>query len=282
LKVSLFRKFGALNSVATFNAFEHSLKKHGLNVVEHDTSADVAVIWSVLWNGRMAQNKEIWDQFRNSGRPVVVLEVGTLNRNVTWKVAVNGIDNFENYGVTSYNDSRRKLFNLQLKSKQVGNDILICCQQPNALQWNRMPPVNKWLDSTIAEIRKYTSRKIVVRPHPRSPITYSSMFKNVVESKPTKIPTTYDEFDFVNSLNNAWAVVNWSTSPALEAAIHGVPIFTGPECLSAEIANLSFENIENPILPNREDWYNKLTFTEWTIDEITKGIPLLRINHMLT
>jgi hypothetical protein len=37
------------------------------------STCDVAVIWSVLWQGRMAGNKKVWDDFRSQGKPVVVV-----------------------------------------------------------------------------------------------------------------------------------------------------------------------------------------------------------------
>ena len=50
MKFSIFNKFGALNSPPVFDAFVQGLTKLGQQVVEHDMTADVAVIWSVLWN----------------------------------------------------------------------------------------------------------------------------------------------------------------------------------------------------------------------------------------
>jgi hypothetical protein len=42
-----------------------------------------------------------------------------------------------------------------------------------------------------------------------------------------------------------------------------------------------WENLENPQLPNREEWFLKLTHTEWTVEEIGLGIPLKRLeNHL--
>jgi hypothetical protein len=42
-----------------------------------------------------------------------------------------------------------------------------------------------------------------------------------------------------------------------------------------------WENLENPQLPDREEWFLKLCHTEWTVDEIIQGIPLKRLeNHL--
>lgn len=282
MKFSLYNKFGALNSPPVFNAFSESIKKQGWKVTEHDDAADVAVIWSVLWNGRMLRNYNVWHAYRGSNRPVVVLEVGALKRNYTWKVAVNGINCFRNYGVNERDNRRRKLFDYVLQPMKQGENIIICCQHERSLQWSNMPPVNTWLDQIITQIREHTQRKIIIRPHPRSKVSYTATHKNVTIVSPVKIQNTYDDYDFIDLLSNAWAVVNWSSNPAVIAAINGIPVFTGSNSLSAPIANLNISEIDTPKLPCREQWYNNITYTEWTVDEIKQGLPLEQIRNLLT
>jgi hypothetical protein len=65
-----------------------------------DMDADVAVIWSCLWNGRMAPNKIVYEEYRRQGKPVIILEAGALKRNITWKIAVNNITTEGHYGHT--------------------------------------------------------------------------------------------------------------------------------------------------------------------------------------
>ena len=45
-------------------------------LVEDNLDADVALIWSVLWFGKMSANKRVWDHFRKQNKPVVVIDVG--------------------------------------------------------------------------------------------------------------------------------------------------------------------------------------------------------------
>jgi hypothetical protein len=59
MKFSLWSQYGAQNSREVFNAFAHSLVAAGHTVVWNDPVSDVDVIWSVLFAGRMAQNKTI-------------------------------------------------------------------------------------------------------------------------------------------------------------------------------------------------------------------------------
>jgi len=92
MKISVFPDYGSLNSKPVFDAFIENLRNNQENfqINKWDNSTDVAVIWSVLWRGRMEQNKKIWDEFKSSGKPVVVLEVGGIKRNLSWKMIKDG------------------------------------------------------------------------------------------------------------------------------------------------------------------------------------------------
>ena len=83
MKFSLWRQNGALNSRPVFDAFANSLLGAGHDVVDNDDSGDVDVIWSVLWNGRMAANKRIWQANQTNKKPTIVLEVGGNRRGIT-------------------------------------------------------------------------------------------------------------------------------------------------------------------------------------------------------
>ena len=65
MKFKLWTEYGAQNAKPVFSAFEHSLTANGHDIVKHNSinDADVHVIWSVLFHGRMAGNKNIWTIF---------------------------------------------------------------------------------------------------------------------------------------------------------------------------------------------------------------------------
>jgi hypothetical protein len=71
-------------------------------------------------------------------------------------------------------------------------------------------------------------------------------------------------------------VINHNSGPAVQAAIYGTPIICDKTSLAGEISG-KFEDIENIKLPDREDWFLRLCHTEWTIEEIAKGIPQSRL-----
>jgi len=233
----------------------------------------VAVIWSQLWTGRMAPNRAVWEEFSASGRPVIVLEVGQLNRGVTWKMGINGV-NARGWFGEGIEPGRAKKLAMRLQPWHQGDHILIAMQRSDSEQWAGLPPAQQWLDQTIARIRKHTDRPIVVRPHPRQKLQPKM---GVKFQTPLALCGTYDEFDFRSNLNNAWAVVNENSGPGSQAVLDGVPAFVGAYSMAAPVANLDYALIEKPRMPDRETWLDELCHTEWTLGEITAGIPIGRL-----
>lgn len=278
MRFGIFDKFGARNSPPVFDAFCHGLSRLGHTWNSHDAAADVAVIWSQLWAGTMKPNREIWHQFRQSQRPVVVLEVGMLRRGYTWKLGLNGINGSALW--PGVHDSNRAC-NLGVSLRpwqQTGSSILIALQRRDSEQWQGMPATDQWLANTVQELRMHTDRPILVRPHPRQRVVLP---KDTVLVTPSRVPGTYDDFDFDQALTQAWCVVNWNSGPGSQAVIAGVPAFVGPASLAAPVANLDWSQIEHPARPDREPWLNDLAHTEWTTTELATGHPLnLLLNRL--
>ena len=281
MKFSLFREHGAQNSKPVFDAFADSLRSNGHVVVDNSYDCDVGVIWSVLWNGRMAPNKKIWEDFHNLNKKVIVLEVGGLVRGKTWKVAIDGINRDANFGNGGNDSIRVNQLGLKLKPWSLGGDrIIICGQHDKSNQWKDMPTMSTWLLDTIRQIRERTDMPIVWRPHPRCPVPgIEHEYKNVRREQPIQVKDTYDDFDF--DCTGAYAVVNWSSNPATHAVMQGVPVFVGPSSLAYDVGNKDFTTIGMPKRPDRTQWLNDIAHTEWTLEEITEGKPLNRLTSYL-
>jgi len=285
MKIEIWPVHGPLNSKIVFEKFIKSLRASGEQVYEnqHMQDGDVAVIWSVLWQGRMRKYKEIWDRYRNKNKPVIVIEVGGIKRNETWKIGINGVNREADFANQDADAIRWKKFNTNLLPwKQTGEDIIICGQHTNSHQWRNNPPMSTWFDQQITEIRKYTDRPIVIRPHPRNHVTLDiKKFKNVKVVSPQRDNKTYDDTDLTERLKSAWALVSHSSNPAITAVMHGIPVYVSESSLSYDVGNNSYKNINNPKMPERQQWANKLAYTEWWPDEIEQGIPWQRIKKRL-
>jgi hypothetical protein len=274
MRVGIFDQYGALNSAPVFAAIREGLDNIGIKHTSMDSSADVAIIWSQLWHGRMKDNQAIWNTFRNSGRPVLIVEVGMLRRGSTWKLGINGTGNSAYYG-QGLLPGRAATLKLEAKPwTNSGYNIVIAAQRSDSGQWTGQPPTTAWLTETARKIREHTDRPIIIRPHPRQRI---NDIPGCVIEVPKPVPGTYDGFDYNRCLSTAWAVVNHNSGPGTQAIMAGVPAFVDISSLAAPVGNLDLSTINHPVRPDRTAWLERLAHTEWYINEITTGFPLKRL-----
>lgn len=284
MKLEVWTSTGPLNSKPILDAFIKSLYDAGDQVVlNKDSNADVAVIWSVLWRGRMEGNRRVWNKYRAEGKPVIVIEVGGLRRNESFKIGINGINRDADFANQTFDGERWPLFKHNFKPwNPTGDMIIICGQHDASEQWVNKPRMGKWIQQQVQEIRKYTTRPILVRPHPRNQIPFDEkQFENVKVRLPKRDHRTYDDTDFKAVLGRAWAVVNHSSNPAMEAVINGIPVFVSESSLCHDVGNTNIADINTPAMPNRIQWAHKLSYTEWFENEIREGLPWKRIKTRL-
>ena len=266
----------AQNSRAVLNAFLDSCKKSGIKTVQNSLDCDAAVIWSVLWHGRMAKNQEVYEHYRAQGKPVIVIDVGALNREVTWKIAINNI-NAEGYYGHKQNidpDRPRKLgLKLEPFKQNRGDKIVIATQHGKSQQVANLN-MDAWVDSTIREIYKYTNEHLcMVRHHPRWKVDYD----NVEMDRPHKIPGTYDKFDIDF---NVHAMVNYNSGPGIQGAIAGCPVLVDKTSLAYPVS-INVKDIHRPPEIDREQWFQQICHTEYTLEEIEAGLWLKRLQDNL-
>ena len=170
MKLEIWTEYGPLNSEPIFKAFIKSVKDMGDEVVlNKHTDSDVAVIWSVLWLGRMRNYKKIWQRYKQANKPIIVIEVGGLRRNKSFKIAINGVNRKADFANQEVDDKRWPLFKHTLRPwQQRGQKIIILGQHNASEQWAGMPEMKTWLESQVQQIRKLTDRPIQIRPHPRN------------------------------------------------------------------------------------------------------------------
>ena len=266
----------ARNSVPVLDRFLSSCRSAGIKPVPDSMDCDAAIIWSVLWHGRMAKNKEVYEHYRAQGKPVIVIDVGALQRDITWKIAINNI-NAEGYYGHQHNldkDRPRKLgIQLQPFKQNRGNKIVIATQHGKSQQVANID-MDAWVDNTIREIYKYTNEHLcMVRHHPRWKVDYD----NVEMDHPHKIPGTYDSFDIDF---NVHTMVNYNSGPGIQGAIAGCPVLVDPTSLAYPVS-INVKDINSPPEVDREDWFIKICHTEYTLDEIEAGLWLKRLSDNL-
>jgi hypothetical protein len=222
----------------------------------------------------MQGNQQVWQYFRNNRRPVVVLEVGLLDRGKTWKVGVNGTGNTAYWG-QEQDASRVDQLGLALKPwRSTGSNIVIAAQRSDSEQWHEQPDAATWVANTIKQVQAHSNRPIILRTHPRQRVVPPL---GCTYQVPQKLANSYDDFDFDQCLQDAWAVINWNSGPGVQAAIAGVPVFVGASSLAAPVGNQDLSQIEKPVRPDRANWLVDVAHTEWSVEEIATGYPIKRL-----
>jgi hypothetical protein len=278
MRVAYFPNQCALNSRPVMQAMLDSLQRAGHTVEENSMDSDSVVIWSVLWHGRMVENKKVYEHYRAHNRPVIIADVGALYRGETWKIAVNHINRLGYYGHTENLDmDRPRKLGISLAVNLSRNPaILIAAQHRHSLQLYNQNH-EEWITEQVEAIRQVSDRPIVVRPHPRSPLQMDSLNKTVTVERPQKIADTYDSFDMHFDYH---AVVNYSSGPGIQAAISGTRPVVGTYSLALPVS-VAIEDLDQPYDIDRDQWLVEICHTEYTIKEIEQGLWLQRLSPAL-
>jgi hypothetical protein len=278
MRVAYFPNQCALNSIPVMQAILDSLRRAGHTVEQNSMDADAVIIWSVLWSGRMAENKRVYEYYRAHNKPVIIADVGALYRGETWKIAVNHINRLGYYGHTENLDmDRPRKLGISLAVNLSRNPaILIAAQHRFSLQLANQNH-EAWIIEQVEAIRQLSDRPIVIRPHPRSPLQMASLNKTITLEKPVKIPNTYDNFDMHFDYH---AVVNYSSGPGIQAAISGTRPVVGTYSLALPVS-VAIEDLDQPYTTDRDQRLVEICHTEYTVKEIEQGLWLQRLSAAL-
>ena len=251
--------------------------------------------------------KEQHDFIDNTKKPRIVLEQATFRKNIDfdkpetyyYKVGLNcftydkGIFHNENSPSDRW-ERIKKEQDIEIKPwrhmEYTGNEyILFLLQNPIDTSLNPLIEsgvrYDDWINKTVRDIRKVTDKKIKIRLHPR----FQNRFDlHTLSLLGVEISNEYDGWNKSNGgdslykdLKNAWACVTFSSNAATEAICEGVPVvnlhkssFSWPvsyhtlDILAQDMIECDFD---------RTQWLHDCAYTQWTLDEINKGIVHKRL-----
>lgn len=155
--------------------------------------------------------------------------------------------------------------------RTTGQHILIFCQRPKG--WNMLGNDQEaWLDNMIAQIRTHTQRPIMVRMHPGDGSRFKAIEK--LQKKYGTSITISEHVGIRQALVNCWATVGFNSTPNVVSVIEGIPGYVQDPAHSwaADVAFKSLSQIENPPLPDRSEWINKIANIHWSNQEVRTGM----------
>jgi len=264
----------AKNSQPIMSAVLDCLQARGIQTQENSMTSDAAIIWSVLWAGRMSANQAVYEHYRSQGRPVIIIEIGALYRGNTWKIAVNNITADGYYGHLDNLDwDRPAKLKISLATQFVSKpNIIVALQHDRSLQVVGIN-MTDWLHNTLSTLKQSTDRPITVRPHPRCKLALNNLPPGVTVEIPNKLPNTYDSYDMHYDCH---ALVNYNSGPGIQAAIAGVRPVVDSTSLAYPVG-VGFADIEQSYTQDRETWLAQICHTEYTVDELRRGKWIDRI-----
>jgi len=157
-----------------------------------------------------------------------------------------------------------------------GNHILLCLQRDGGWSMGQQNVVD-WAMETIAQIRRFSNRPIRIRAHPgdkRAPKYCFRLTKLCAGRNIPGISLSHETATLTQDLGNCWAVVNHNSSPAVAAAIEGIPVFVVDPIRSQarEVANTDLSQLENPQLLDRLAWVQRISQFHWSHQHLIEGV----------
>jgi len=276
MRVASFVHYCAGNGRSIYQDFINTIPN--VQLVDRVEDCDVLVIWSVLWRGVMANFKSLYNKAKELGKPIIIFEVGMLQRNITWKISVDATTLEGLYWPKELWQSDRvhKMLG-HIDTVTPGDTVCICGQNAYSANWLKDKTVDAWVEETVDAVRQYTDRPIEIRPHPRYELNIPKYKSLIVKSKYTQM----DDTDFVAKLKNYWAVINVNSYPGQQARLYGINALVDKSSLASPVSHTDINMIENRLEYPHMDWLNFIAHTEFATQEIKSGLAWEVIQPLL-
>lgn len=251
----------------------------------YDTvDCDIAVIqgWVNSKTGaHLRIRSDAIDRQRSAGRHIVVIDSNLLgflepaDFNRYLRYSLDGI--FPTTGYYFHKDvdaarwdSIKSRYGFQERPwRQNGRYILVCLQRNGGWSMGGQSVLN-WLDDTLAELRRWTNRPIVIRAHPGN----QEIIRDIKIKQSACVIS--DAADIRTDLDHAWATVTYNSSPGVASLLWGVPVWvTDPESAKSQawpMAHRKLSKIEDPFYCDRQALYDRLGQCHFSADELTSGM----------
>jgi hypothetical protein len=268
--------------VETLQAFAQGARAQGANVLLQTDYRVVPARLAVIlgWvgtkiNGQHIQLRQSAIDFqRQSGNKIMSIDGSCFKfadpTSIFLRYSLDGVYyNTDNYANKDSDPDKwaqvQQRLNLNMRPwRSTGDHILVCGQRDGgwSMKGVDMP---SWTMQTVKQIRQHTNRRIVVRPHPRFPMSMQ-LFRGI-PNVTVSTGTTLEQ-----DLKNAWASVFFNSSSCVASILAGVPVFAGDtDCVAWDISNKDLAGIETPALVDRAQWLYDLSAAHWTDAESQSG-----------
>lgn len=167
----------------------------------------------------------------------------------------------------------QKNLQIQMKPTRINDGyILIGMQRDGGFSMKTLSPI-AWLTCKIQEIRKYTTREIVIRPHPgKFDMTDFAEFQSKHYVRQNVRVINPLESTLMQNLQGAHSAVFFNSSASVAAVLEGVPVFVDDvSAVTWSVAHHNIEQIESPQVFARDQWIQNLATAHWSDEDGRTG-----------
>lgn len=113
-------------------------------------------------------------------------------------------------------------------------------------------PYMEWLAKTVNEVHRHTKRRVVARPKLYDGSDVRAFFKQ----------------------EKVFVAVGLFTKALVMALLDGIPVFPLAPCAASNMGISDLKRIDDPFYPpDRKDFFNRLAYHQWRLEELARGAP---------
>jgi len=244
--------------------------KHIKLLDDYNEPNEVAVVFG---KGKYAvqdsrRRQRVIDGQRQARKKIIIIEKGYINRDDYYSVGFNDINGWADFRNTEITDPTRTTeLKIDIKPwRKKGEYILLIGQVP----WDASVQDSdhqQWLEDTVEDLQTMFNFPIVFRPHPLAPEAIKSL--EGVRSSNSSLKEDFEK---------AYAVVTFNSTTAVESVIEGIPTFVADRgSMAWDVGNIDMALLDDPFCPDRTEWLNRLSYAQWTKEEMRTGLPWLHL-----
>lgn len=274
------------------DAFVKGLKKHNVAYKYYDKlrtpkSCDLAVCFTNAPSTKKIIEKQYEDRNKylrlDRGRFRLNGITNIKNRNDLEFIYCNLLDKdyISNYYIKNKPNDRLIKFNnfgIQIRPFKTKGCVLIPEQvrpeggynKPEKLRGHKFDSWIEWSKNICNLIKSKTDLQVRIRRHPNR--NFWKDFNDHVEEVFNDIEFSYGEkVDLKQDLKDVSRLITISSKCSIEAFFNGVNIFVEDKSSVVKDVSNKMNNLESPTKFNRQQWLQDMSYTHWTIDEISNG-----------
>ena len=220
-------------------AFGGSVKADAL-ASDHSYLSPLPVFWG-FEDQELAKISRCWGE----KRPFIFMDHAYFKRGYEHGNVRVCVSHFHQTKLLDVPDDRSLLAKKRLQPWQKdGRHVVIIDPSERICRLLGVKSARDWVREKEHEVRKYTSRPILVKRKGGS---------------------------ILDAIRGAHAVVSLSSVAEVESVVHGVPVFVTKDSPAFPVGLTDLSKLDSPIYPDREMWLRTLSYSQFHLDELANG-----------